>query len=136
MKWELHGMKPATVDRCRAYLLVISLATVLIQAIVLGMTFLFDAPETLFTSSVFRIGLVGLVATAVVLTRRLAESAFRSALAGDHIGFDEARCGVVTLSSHCPQRALVVLHVRFNRRQCVPLQAEPLQHAAAPRRGV
>lgn len=127
-------MNPATVDQWRAYLLVASLATVLIQAIVLGTMVVFDAPETLFTSSVFRIGVVVWVTVAVVLTRRLAEAAFRSALAGDHIGFGDAQCDIVTLSSRCPQRALVVLHVRFNRRKfnpCAPTGSDAHPHHGA-----
>jgi hypothetical protein len=110
-------MNPATIDQCRAHLLVASLAAALIQVMVLGAMIVFDVPVAVFTSNAFHLAVVALVVAAVFLTRKFSDSAFRAALAGNHVWLGNTRHRTVTLSSHCPRRALVVLHVRLNRKR-------------------
>ncbi|MFP6560809.1 hypothetical protein WJ542_21280 [Paraburkholderia sp. B3] len=113
-------MNSSTIDQWRAHLLVASLAATLIQAIVLASMLVLAAPETFFTSTAFRLGVGGMVIAAVFLTRRVAGSAFRSALASNHVWLGGERHCTVSLSSDCPRRALVVLYVRLNRRTFDP----------------
>lgn len=107
-------MKRAVVDQCRAYLLVASLAAVLLQVAVLAAVLVFDVPQALFTTSVFRLCVMVWVVAAVIVTRKLSGSAYRTAVAGSHISIDSKLKGAVALSSGCPRRALVVLYLRLN----------------------
>lgn len=127
-------MNLPTVDQWRAHLLVASLAAILIQAIVLGSMLLLDVPVAFFTSTVFRLGVMAAVVASVFLTRRIAGSAFRSALAGNHVWLGGKRHCTVSLSSHCPRRALVVLYVRLNRKDLTLRHLDSCLRASAARR--
>ncbi len=113
-------MHPSTVDQWRAHLLVASLAATVIQAAVVGALLVFDVPVAFFASAAFRLGAIATIAAAVLLIRGLAAFAFRAALANHFVQLGGDRHEThepVTLSHHCPRRALVVLHIRLNRKK-------------------
>jgi hypothetical protein len=128
-------MRPVIIAQCRAYLLVASLTAAAIQVLVLVTMRVFGVPETFFTSSVFRMAVLGLLVAAVVLTRRFADAAFRTAQAGNHLATGGEPHDIVTVSSRCPQRAWVVLHVRFSRRQLDPSRPDPDLRVPASQHG-
>ncbi|WP_233872073.1 hypothetical protein [Paraburkholderia adhaesiva] len=113
-------MKPSTIELWRAHLFVASLAAALIQIAVFFAILVWRIPQDVFTSSQFRLGVVALVACSVIAVRRLAHSAFHSALASRHVRFVGGQQRTVALSPHCPRRFLVLLRVRVNRQSLDP----------------
>lgn len=110
-------MKPATIDMLRAYLMTTSLAAVVTEVLVLVALFGFGMPEYTVHSIAFRVGVVIAVAIIVLVTRQLAQAAFRSAVSNHYATF----CGgsqSISVSRRCPVRQLVILHLRFIRRRC------------------
>lgn len=113
-------MKPSTVVQCRAHLFVGAIAAVLIQIVVVGSIALFGVPQGVFLSLEFRVAVIAAIIAAVLLARWLAAESFRIALARNDISFAAQEPCAVTLSSECPRRALVMLHVLLNPRQFDP----------------
>lgn len=108
-------MKPSTVDTLRAWLFVASLAATAIDAVVLVALEIFGVPERVFETAPFRVGVLIVIALTLVVTRHLAQSAFRSAVASRHAIVRDTPCQTVSLTADCPLRLLVVFHVRLSR---------------------
>jgi hypothetical protein len=108
-------MKPPAIDMIRAYLLTASLAAAGIDAIVLMALLVCGCSEDALRTSTFRLVAALAVIAVVLVTKQLARTAFRSALAHRHATVGGAPARVVSISSACPARALVILHLRFNR---------------------
>jgi hypothetical protein len=109
-------MKTSTREMLRAYLMTASLAATAIEALVLIALFLFDISEVAFQSTAFRLGACAFVVAAVLVTRRLAYLAFRSALKNRYATVFGAEGETISVSRHFPGRRLVILHLRFSRK--------------------
>ncbi len=110
-------MKPSTARMLRANLLVASLAASCIQGTVLLSIVFLRVPERIFLTSTFRLIALSVVVLAVIVTRRLALAAFRSALANGNVAVWGGDRGFVSLSSRCAHPLLVKLHLRFSGRR-------------------
>lgn len=100
----------------RAYLITASLAAASIEFSALASYDLFDVSENVFVSRAFRTGVVIAIVAAVLATRYAARAAFRSALLHRQATVSMANAQSIAVSQSCPLRALVILHLRFNRR--------------------
>jgi hypothetical protein len=109
-------MKPSTIDMLRAYLLTASLAAAFLEVLVLIGHLLFGISEAAFLSVSFRLGVAVVIVCIVLATKRIAHGAFRSAVSNRYATCGGARSEAVYISPECPVRALVILHLRFNRR--------------------
>ncbi|WP_128598528.1 hypothetical protein [Paraburkholderia kirstenboschensis] len=109
-------MKPVTVDMLRAHLMVASLTAV--AAEVLACVTVAFAPEMqhMFVSTVFRLVAIAVMVISVVITRQLAHAAFHRAAQGGHTSAGVPSGPPVAVASHCPQRWLVILHLRLTGR--------------------
>ncbi|QGZ66608.1 hypothetical protein [Paraburkholderia acidisoli] len=110
-------MKRSTLIQCRAYLWVGSIAALVIQIAAVAALLVFNVPEAVFTSSAFRVAVVALVVAAVFVAQWFAAQSFRAALAREDIAFAQPGQNVVEVSSECPRRAFVMLHVLLNPRR-------------------
>lgn len=110
------AMNSSTVLMVRAYLITASLAAASIEIPVLASLDLFDVSENVFLSRVFRASVVIAIVTAVLATRYAARAAFRSAVLHNQATVSAANARSIAVSQACPLRALVILHLRFNRR--------------------
>jgi hypothetical protein len=110
-------MKPSTVDMLRAWLLIASLAATFIDAVVLFSFGLLGVPERMFETRAFHLGVLAVVVLTVIVTRVLARSAYRTALASRHAIISDTPCQTVSVSADCPLRLLVIFHLRLNRAQ-------------------
>lgn len=110
-------MKRSTVIQCRAYLFVGSVAALIIQVAVVGSMLVFDVPAAVFASSAFRVAVVAIVVASVLAAQWVAARSFRVALARHDIVFADEGHSNITLSSQCPRRAFVMLHLRLNPRR-------------------
>jgi hypothetical protein len=108
-------MRSPIIDMLRAYLLTASVAAILIEVPVLLALDLFRISEKVFASMSFRAGVAIAIVMLVLATKRLASIAFRSALAHHYATISSARPETISVSSSCPARMLVILHLRFNR---------------------
>lgn len=108
-------MKASTVHMLRAWLIAASLAACAIDAAAIVALSAFHLPERVFESGPFRAGVVVAIALALVATRRLGQSAFRSALASRHAIVRDTPCQTVWLAADCPLRLFVVFHLSVNR---------------------
>jgi hypothetical protein len=109
-------MKPSTTDMLRAYLLTASLAAAAIEAVTLILIGLFGVSEEVFTSTTFRAIVVLTIVCIVVITRQVARAAFVSAVSHNYASFSDGHSNAISVSPACPVRFLVVLHLRFNRK--------------------
>ncbi|VVE43416.1 hypothetical protein [Pandoraea anhela] len=129
-------MKSTTIRMLRAYLLVASLGAVCIDACVVIAMLVFDVPERIFTSGDFRIAMAGSLLLLVLAARSVASAAYEAALASRHATLhatpdasdtndandtrgsrDSRRRGKVAVRDDCPNRLLVLLHIRIHRQQ-------------------
>lgn len=113
-------MSPAAIGECRAHLFVASLSAMLIQLVLLPSLIFLGARETLFTTLTFRLAIGAIVVAALFGVRALSRSAFRSAVASRHVRYRSPTRQIAFISPACPRRALVILHVRLNRRKFLP----------------
>ncbi|VWC21691.1 hypothetical protein [Burkholderia lata] len=107
-------MAPSTSERWRAYLQIAALAGMFIQCFVLVSLLAWRVPETFFTTMTFRIWVVIAVATAILSARKLADVAFRAAVACGYVRVTGIDRRTVVVSSECAYRRLVVLHIRLH----------------------
>jgi hypothetical protein len=104
-------MNRATAVSIRAHLVTVSIAAMVIDAIVLVAMNLFDFSESTFETSDFRFAVVVLIVIALASMRLLALAAYRRALS-QRRAFVCAD-GVVHLRYACRFRSLALLHLRF-----------------------
>jgi hypothetical protein len=97
----------------RPYLITASVAAATIDAAAAVAVLGFDVPESLFETAAFRVLGVGLVALVVLATRGAASVAFRTALRERHAVRSPQADPPVRVSSACPARGLVLLHLAF-----------------------
>jgi len=126
-------MKSTTIRMLRAYLIVASLGAVCIDVCVVIAMLVFDVPERVFTSGDFRIAMAASLLLLLLAARSLASAAFRAALASRHVMFDGIEradgprgprsTGSVALRDDCPNRLLVLLHIRIHRQQLAMVAA-------------
>ena len=109
-------MKSSTIDMLRAYLMTASLAAMSIEIAVLVSLELFGVPEQVFASTVFRASAACAIIGAVLITRHLAQIAYRSAVMHRYATLSGVNSQNVAVSPACPVRMLVILHLRFSRR--------------------
>lgn len=107
-------MAPSTIERWRAHLLIAALAGMFIQCFVLVSLLALRIPEAFFTTMTFRVWTVVAVATAILSARKLADAAFRAALACGYVRVTGIDRRTVVVSSDCAYRRWVVLHIRLN----------------------
>lgn len=100
----------------RAYLMTASLAAMSIEIAVLVSLELFGVSERVFASTVFRASAACAIIGAVLMTRQVAQIAYRSAVTHRYATLSGTNSQSVAVSSACPVRMLVILHLRFNRR--------------------
>lgn len=108
-------MKPSTIDMLRAYLLAASLAAALMEIIVVAALLAFGASARTFQTAPFRLGMAFVILCAVLVIKRIARAAFRSAVTNHYARFSDPRSSSVVVSAACPKRQLVILHLRFQR---------------------
>ena len=108
-------MKPSTVDMLRAHLMTASVLAMAIEAAALLSLIVFGTSESTFTTPLFRLMVVALLACGLVVARWVAFVAFARALRSHHAIRRTPRSGLVSLASNCPLRKLVILHLRFSR---------------------
>ncbi|MBN3746445.1 hypothetical protein G3N96_13520 [Burkholderia sp. Se-20373] len=107
-------MASSTIGRWRAHLLIAALAGMLIQCFMLVSLLAWRVPEAFFTTMTFRVWVVIAVATAILSARKLADVAFRAALACGCVRVTGIDHRTVVVSSDCAYRRLVVLHIRLH----------------------
>ncbi|AOJ42936.1 hypothetical protein WJ23_34550 [Burkholderia lata] len=107
-------MASSTIERWRAHLLIAALAGMFIQCFVLVSLLAWRVPEAFFTTMTFRIWVVIALATAILSARKLADVAFRAALACGYVRVTGIDRRTVVVSSDCAYRRLVVLHIRLH----------------------
>ncbi|OLL30801.1 hypothetical protein BTH42_15065 [Burkholderia sp. SRS-W-2-2016] len=111
-------MKPVTVDMLRAHLLVASLTAALAELLLCVALPLLPVSENFFASMPFRLGALALIVGGVFAAREFAQLAFdfavRRAYAEPAAPAERgASTSTVALAADCPQRWLVVLHLRL-----------------------
>jgi hypothetical protein len=117
-------MKSSTIRMLRAYLLVASLGAACIDACVVIAMLVFDLPERIFTSADFRIAMALSLLLLMFAARSLAAVAYQAALATRHATVNGVRGrSRVALRDDCPNRLLVLLHIRIHRQQLATLSA-------------
>ena len=107
-------MASSTIGRWRAHLLIAALAGMLIQCFVLVSLLAWRVPEVFFTTMTFRIWVVIAIATAILSARKLADVAFRAAVACGYVRVTGIDRRTVVVSSDCAYRRLVVLPIRLH----------------------
>ncbi|MPV58609.1 hypothetical protein GD416_19865 [Burkholderia sp. BE24] len=107
-------MASSTIGQWRAHLLIAALAGMFIQCFVLVSLLAWRVPEAFFTTMTFRIWTVVALATAILTARKLADAAFKAAMACDYVRVTGIDRRTVVVSSDCAYRRLVVLHIRLN----------------------
>ncbi|KGB91745.1 MULTISPECIES: hypothetical protein [Burkholderia] len=107
-------MASSTIERWRAHLLIAALAAMFIQCFVLVSLLAWRVPEAFFTTMTFRVWTVVAVAAAILSARKLADAAFKAALACGCVRVTGIDRRTVVVSSDCAYRRLVVLHIRLN----------------------
>ncbi|WP_159068990.1 hypothetical protein [Burkholderia metallica] len=108
------SMASSTIGRWRAHLLIAALAGMFIQCFVLVSLLAGRIPEAFFTTTTFRLWTVIAVATAILSARKLADTAFRAAVACGYVRVTGIDRRTVVVSSDCAYRRLVVLHIRLH----------------------
>ena len=117
-------MKSSTIRMLRAYLLMASLGAACIDACVVIAVLVFDVPEQIFTSTDFRIAMAASLLLLMLAARSLAASAYQAALASNHATVSGARGRAsVALREDCPNRLLVMLHIRIHRQRLAMVAA-------------
>ncbi|MGI4812341.1 MAG: hypothetical protein ACRYGG_03235 [Janthinobacterium lividum] len=107
-------MRPSTVVILRAYLMAASLGAAFIGVSAAAASVLFDIDDRVFESTVFRLSAASVVIGLVFVVKWMARRAFQSALVGHHALDNRTGPGRVEISSECPRRSLVVLHLLFH----------------------
>jgi len=113
-------MNSSTIERWRAYRVVASFAAAAIQVAAFFALLVLRVPQDFFTSPLFHLGVVAIVACSATVARWLAQQAFRDALASRHARLVGGRQRTVALSAQCSRRLLVLPHVRFDRQSLDP----------------
>lgn len=72
-----------------------------------------------FSSAPFRLLAVALIVSGVIVTREFAHAAFELALRGRSVMRAGRSAWAVAVASRCPQRWLVILHLRLTGRPFV-----------------
>ncbi|VVE86298.1 hypothetical protein [Pandoraea bronchicola] len=117
-------MKSSTIRMLRAYLLVASLGAAGIDACVVIAMLIFDVPERIFTSADFRIAMAASLLLLMLAARSLAAAAYQAALSSRHATLHGAGGrGSVALRNDCPNRLLVLLHIRIHRQRLAMVAA-------------
>ncbi|RFU48392.1 hypothetical protein [Paraburkholderia sp. DHOC27] len=114
---QVAAIKSSTVDMLRAYLITAALAAMSIQVAALVAMDVFGVSEQFFTSSLFRMCAAVVVAAAVLIVKHVANVVYCSAVAHRYATLKGANGQRVAVSLACPVRALVILHLRFERRR-------------------
>lgn len=112
-------MKPATVDMLRAHLMVASLTAMGAEVLAFLALLVLPVSHNAFSSMPFRLLAIAVIATGVVVTRQFAQAAFELALQGRYAIGTHRLARPVAIASDCPQRWLVVLHLRLTGRAFV-----------------
>jgi hypothetical protein len=107
----------------RAYLMTASLAAMSIEVGALVSLEVFGVPEQVFGSAIFRLSACFAIIATVLVTKGVANLAYRSAVEHRYTKTTKTKGGngqsegqSVAVSPACPVRTLVILHLRFNRR--------------------
>ncbi len=116
-------MKQTTVQMIRAHLVTASVAAMTIDAAVLSLLVFSRYPQTLFETTSFRLLTFVLLLAVVLVTRHAAHVAFRAAVKRRHARFVGPARDAVSVSSVCPARGLVMLHLRFTGMPYVAVDA-------------
>lgn len=106
-------MKQTTVEMIRAHVVTASVAATAIDVAVVSLLFFCKFPESMFETATFRALTFTLLIAAVFLTRHAAHRAFRAAIRRRHARFVGPQEDAVCVSSMCPSRRLVILHLHF-----------------------
>ena len=107
-------MSQSTVVMLRAYLATASLAAALVGGVAVAISIVFNVGDAVFESASFRLGATAMVVFLVLLAKRAGLLAFRSALENRHVVYHDPQREAVAVSSGCPLRWLVVLHLLFH----------------------
>ncbi|SEK07746.1 hypothetical protein [Paraburkholderia diazotrophica] len=114
-------MKQTTVEMIRAHVVTASVAATAIDVAVVSLLFFCKFPESMFETASFRVLTFTLLLAAVLATRHAAHIAFRAAIRRRHARFVGPREDAVCVSSLCPARRLVILHLHFTGMPYVPV---------------
>lgn len=109
-------MKPTIPDMLRAYLIPASLGAALLETVILFAYALFRVSDSAFQTLSFRLTAAGVVVMVIAVTRQRAYIAFRRAVSERYACCHGPAGETIYLSPACPERSLVMLHLRFSRR--------------------
>jgi hypothetical protein len=112
-------MKPVTVDMLRAHLMAASLTAMGVEMVMLPALLILPVSEETFSSTPFRLVALGLIVSGVIVIRRRARAAFEQAKQRRYAMSDTAPSRPVRVTIQCPQRSLVILHLRLTGRPFV-----------------
>jgi hypothetical protein len=114
---DLFTMEPSTVERWRAHLQIAAVTGMFIQCFVLVSLLAWRVPEAFFSTAGFRGCVILAVAVAILSARQFADSTFKAAVMSGYAQLSGIDRRTISISSDCPQRLWVVLHVRLNRNR-------------------
>lgn len=112
-------MKPVIVDMLRAHLMVASLTAMCAEALACLAPLLSPVSQQAFNSPSFRLLAAAAIVSGVIVTREFAQAAFEFAIRGRHAMPNGRPMRSVAIALDCPQRWLVVLHLRLTGRPFV-----------------
>ncbi|CAN7706739.1 hypothetical protein [Caballeronia sp. dw_19] len=112
-------MKPVTVDILRAHLMAASLTAMGAEALILLVLLVLPVSEETFSSTPFRLLALALIVSGVIVIRRLAHAAFEQAVQRRYVTTHLALSRPVSVTTRCPRRGLVILHLRLTGRPFV-----------------
>jgi hypothetical protein len=105
----------------RAHVVTASVAATAIDVAVVSLLFFCKFPESMFETASFRVLTFTLLLAVVLATRHAAHIAFRAAIRRRHARFVGPQEDAVSVSSMCPARRLVILHLDFTGMPYVPV---------------
>lgn len=112
-------MKPVTVDMLRAHLMAASLAAMGAEIVLLTVLLVLPISEETFSSTPFRLIAIAVIVSGVIVIRRLAHSAFVRAMQRRYVVTNIAPSRPVRVTTRCPRRGLVILHLRLTGKPFV-----------------
>ncbi len=100
----------------RAYLIPASLGAALLEMVILFAYGLFRVSDSAFQTVSFRLAAAAMVVLVIAITRHRAYVAYQRAVNGRYACCHGPAGETIYLSPACPDRSLVMLHLRFSRR--------------------
>ena len=112
-------MKPVTVDMLRAHLMAASLTAMGAEILLLLVLLVLPISEETFSSTPFRLLALAMIVSGVIVIRRLAHASFEQAMQRRYVMTNIAPSRPVWVTTQCPRRGLVILHLRLTGRPFV-----------------